>query len=80
MLGEHIINSVSILTSPASPRSVDTVRDGSIKHIDSPALVPGDIIVVHTGTLPCDCVLLRGEAILDENMLTGETGSSDFFL
>ncbi len=41
--------------------------------LPSPALVPGDIVVVGPGALSCDCVLLRGEVIVDENMLTGES-------
>lgn len=32
----------------------------------------GDLVWVENGVLPCDLVLLRGEAIVDENMLTGE--------
>jgi hypothetical protein len=39
----------------------------------STSLVPGDRIVVSPGTMSCDAVLLRGEAIVDENMLTGRS-------
>ncbi len=45
---------------------------GSVATLDSTELVPGDVVVVHPGILPADLVLLRGEAIVDENMLTGE--------
>lgn len=34
---------------------------------------PGDVVALHPGVLPCDLALLRGEAIVDENMLTGES-------
>ncbi len=40
--------------------------------LPSPRLVPGDLIMIKPGTLPCDVVLVRGECIVDENMLTGE--------
>lgn len=39
--------------------------------LPSTVLVPGDVIAVVTGVLPADCVLLTGECIVDENMLTG---------
>jgi cation-transporting ATPase 13A3/4/5 len=45
---------------------------GALAPTSSAALVPGDVVVVRPGPLPCDLVLLRGEAIVDETMLTGE--------
>jgi cation-transporting P-type ATPase 13A2 len=45
---------------------------GSVATLNSTELVPGDVVVIHPGILPADLVLLRGEAIVDENMLTGE--------
>lgn len=49
------------------------LRDG-LKLVDSCELVPGDIVVVPEGKpLPCDLVLLTGQAIVNEAMLTGES-------
>lgn len=53
---------------------VEVVRDGQAQRVPSTALVPGDVVVVVPGTLPADMVMLRGEAIVDENMLTGGHG------
>jgi magnesium-transporting ATPase (P-type) len=50
---------------------VEVLRGGSFKLMPSQTLVPGDIIAVVPGMLPADCVLLNGECIVDENMLTG---------
>jgi cation-transporting ATPase 13A2 len=36
-------------------------------------LVPGDIIEVPQGEMPCDAILLSGTAVVKESMLTGET-------
>lgn len=36
-------------------------------------LCPGDIIEVGTGKVPCDLVLLQGEVVADETVLTGES-------
>jgi len=35
--------------------------------------VPGDLIEVSNGRMPCDVVLLAGGCIVDEAMLTGES-------
>lgn len=52
---------------------VEVLRGGSFKQMPSQTLVPGDIIAVVPGVLPADCVLLTGECIVDENMLTGDS-------
>jgi cation-transporting ATPase 13A2 len=41
--------------------------------VSSTELVPGDVVLLDAGVLPCDMVLLSGECIVDENMLTGES-------
>ncbi|KAM5163816.1 putative cation-transporting ATPase 13A4 [Mantella aurantiaca] len=49
--------------------------DGSNEEMESRHLVPGDLIVL-TGArffLPCDCILLKGNCIVNEGMLTGES-------
>ena len=42
-------------------------------HIEACQLVPGDVIEVENEFLvPADCVLISGEVLVDEAMLTGE--------
>lgn len=41
--------------------------------INSSKLVPGDIIEVQEGKLPCDLILLDGSTLMDEALLTGES-------
>ena len=42
------------------------------KRISSQELVPGDIIILNElDIVPCDCILLRGEALVDEKYSTG---------
>lgn len=50
---------------------VEVLRGGRFLTLPSTVLVPGDVIAVVTGVLPADFVLLTGECIVDENMLTG---------
>ncbi|XP_043214514.1 polyamine-transporting ATPase 13A3-like isoform X1 [Amphibalanus amphitrite] len=55
---------------------VEVVRDDdSTQVVPADCLVPGDIIVVpsHKTTLCCDAVLLTGNVIVNESMLTGES-------
>jgi len=52
---------------------VQVWRDGALRTISSTHLVPGDIVHVGTGLLPCDLSLLEGGCVVNESMLTGES-------
>ncbi|KAJ9514249.1 hypothetical protein QJQ45_012242, partial [Haematococcus lacustris] len=39
--------------------------------VPSSGLLPGDVVVVEEGKLACDIVLLEGECVVDETVLTG---------
>lgn len=59
----------------ASSESVRVLRDtGIFENISSKHLVPGDVIELpkHQEILVCDAVLLTGQCILNESMLTGK--------
>lgn len=49
--------------------------DGSSETIETQYLVPGDVLEIPSSgcTMQCDAVLLSGNCILDESMLTGES-------
>lgn len=55
--------------------------DGRSETIDTKYLVPGDILEIPSSgcTMQCDAVLLSGNCILDESMLTGESVPVSFF-
>ncbi|KAK9462203.1 uncharacterized protein V1516DRAFT_711632 [Lipomyces oligophaga] len=56
--------------------NVRVLRDGFWTTIDSTQMVPGDIYEVSDpslATFPCDSILLSGDAIVNESMLTGES-------
>lgn len=48
---------------------------GQTSEVPAERLVPGDILVIppHGCLMPCDAVLLTGNCILNESMLTGES-------
>lgn len=51
-------------------------RSGKWTYAKSDAMVPGDIFEIESGQLlilPCDAVLLEGDCIVNESMLTGES-------
>ena len=59
-----------------SNESINVIRpDGSKLRVMSTELVPGDLIEVpdHGCQMHCDAVLLEGQAIMNESMLTGES-------
>ncbi|KAI8968365.1 hypothetical protein BDF20DRAFT_981485 [Mycotypha africana] len=54
--------------------SVRVFRSGSWQNISSVELVPGDLFdITHIHTVPCDAMLVSGDCILNESMLTGES-------
>ncbi|XP_029680789.1 probable cation-transporting ATPase 13A3 isoform X1 [Formica exsecta] len=71
-------NQLNLRGTVASSESVHVrvLRNtGIFENISSKELVPGDIIELpkHQATLVCDAVLLTGQCILNESMLTGES-------
>ncbi|KAJ4331523.1 hypothetical protein N0V87_009104 [Didymella glomerata] len=55
---------------------IRVLRSGFWTHVDSSELVPGDVYEVTDPTLtqfPCDSLLLSGDCIVNESMLTGES-------
>lgn len=50
-------------------------REGfDVVEIDSRDLLPGDILILSEGdVVPCDCLILSGEALVDEQFITGES-------
>ncbi|KAJ2610985.1 hypothetical protein EV177_003697, partial [Coemansia sp. RSA 1804] len=54
---------------------VRILRDGVWGEAKSEELLPGDVfeVIPSMGILPCDAVLLEGECITNESMLTGES-------
>lgn len=52
---------------------VSVYRDEKWIEVSSKDLVPGDVIEVVSGAhMSCDCILLSGNAVMDESSLTGE--------
>lgn len=69
-------NQANLRGTVTSSQSVRVLRDtGIFENISSEELVPGDLIELpkHQATLVCDAVLLSGQCILNESMLTGES-------
>jgi magnesium-transporting ATPase (P-type) len=66
--------SVHALMQLASPSST-VVRDGEQREVDSVELVPGDVVLLTSGTLvPADLRVARATTLaIDESLLTGES-------
>ncbi|KAL8944415.1 MAG: hypothetical protein Q9216_000466 [Gyalolechia sp. 2 TL-2023] len=55
---------------------IRVIRNGFWRQVTSPELVPGDVYEVSDPSLtqlPCDSLLLAGDCIVNESMLTGES-------
>jgi len=72
MLGSFVTASVS--SSSCSVRSTTNFNVG--RYVASSELVPGDVYEVTDPALtqfPCDSLLLAGDCIVNESMLTGKS-------
>lgn len=68
-------NSESLLALTRNHSKVKIVHQGQIRELDSCNLVPGHVLIVNSliNVCPCDIVIIKGDAIVDESMLTGES-------
>lgn len=69
-------NQLALYKTVTSHETAVVVRsNGESQKIDTKYLVPGDILEIPSNgcTMQCDAVLLSGNCILDESMLTGES-------
>jgi magnesium-transporting ATPase (P-type) len=66
--------SVHALMQLAAPKAV-VIRDGSRQEVDSAELVPGDVVLLESGTrVPADLRIVSATALrIDESLLTGES-------
>lgn len=59
---------------PITVKRIDNEGNTIFPSIESSDLVPGEIILVPEGyKMPCDAILLNGECVMNEAMLTGES-------
>lgn len=59
---------------PITVRRINHAGEIVYKTVNSDQIVPGDVIVVPEGLkIPCDAILLHGECVMNEAMLTGES-------
>jgi len=80
-LGTAFVNYVDVKSNLEEIRrlshytcDVKVIRDGQILKVNSSQLVTGDIFeITHGLRLPCDAVIVQGQATVTEAMLTGET-------
>jgi magnesium-transporting ATPase (P-type) len=53
---------------------VSLLTQNGFKSVSSRQLVPGDVVQIREAlVLPCDMVLLKGQCVINESMLTGES-------
>lgn len=51
---------------------VPYVRKGYVRATTAKRLIPGDVIVVQQGVAVCDMVLLRGNCLVEDSMVSGD--------
>ena len=64
------IEKLSLITSPKAY----VLRDGKIETLDPTEICLGDIMQLKSGNQICvDCVILKGECMINESLITGES-------
>ena len=67
---KRLVERLSLLSTPTAK----AVRDGAVVEIPVEELVEGDVMELEAGRQVCaDCVILAGQAEVDESLLTGES-------
>lgn len=71
-------NALNALKEMAAPKA-KVIRNGSVQSVDSPGIVPGDIVVLEAGDyVPADLRLFDSVNLkIDESALTGESVASE---
>lgn len=65
-------NQLQIKEMAATEATATVMRNGQWRTLQSADVMPGDIIRVEEGIVPCDIAILSGCAVVNESMLTGE--------
>ena len=72
-------NAIAALKSSLNP-SATVKRDGKWRNLDAAILVPGDLVLLASGSaIPADCRVNHGEIEVDQAALTGESLPVTFY-
>ena len=67
-------NLLELRGAEAPPILIYVKREGTWKKITSDLLMPGDVVLLHKECMcPCDLLVMKGRAVVNEAMLTGES-------
>jgi P-type E1-E2 ATPase len=69
--GILVYNYVKIKKIAEKEYRVKVMRDGRVVEISNLDIVPGDILEINKD-IPCDCVLIKGDVLVNEANFTGE--------